>query len=76
MKTTLYCLSGLILGVLTALVCVEVVVGWMFPLFHGGAGRDNMTQGILGFVVLIFSAPIFGVAGCILGYRKAKKDAR
>ena len=73
MRTFLYILSGLILGLLASFVLV-LVVGWLFPLFHDGAGRDAMTQGIMGTLVLVFSAPVFGVFGCILGYRKAKKN--
>lgn len=73
MKIFLYCLLGLILGLLAAFVLV-LVVGWLSPLFNGGAGRDNMTQGLMGFIVLVFAGPILGLTGCVLGYRKAKKN--
>lgn len=72
MNTLAYILAGLFLGLVTSLALV-IVIGWVFPLFHGGAGKDAMTQGLTGTLVLFFSAPLLGILGCFLGYRKAKK---
>ena len=49
-----------------------VFAGWFLPVFFDGAGKDVMTQGILGTLLLVFSAPPLVVAGCILGYLRAR----
>lgn len=57
---------GIITGLLASLLFVGIV-GWLYPLLTGSGG-DNMTQGIMGTIILFFSAPLFAIAGGVIAY--------
>lgn len=61
-------LAGMVGGVICALLFTGAVLG-LYPLVIG-SGADAMSQGILGTILIFFSAPIFAVVGCIIVYKK------
>ncbi len=67
-KRLFIALLGVAIGVLCAMVFTFMVL-LLYPIVTG-AGGDNMTQGILGTIVLAFSTPIFAVVGGVFAYRK------
>lgn len=73
LRRLLYCFAGLVLGVLAALLLTLVFL-YLFPLFTG-LGADEMSQGIMGTLLMIFSAPILGLVGVAIAYKHSiKKD--
>ena len=67
----LYMLAGLVVGLVATLGLV-LLAQWLVPVLNGGAGRDAMSQGLLGTLVLVYSAPVLGLIGAVLGYRKGR----
>jgi hypothetical protein len=62
-------LAGLVASVALTLAVTEVVL----PMI--GAG-DAMSRGIMGTIVLVFSAPAFALVGGLIGYRRSARRRR
>ena len=69
MRKLVSALLGIALGACLSLLLAAAVV-FVFPLITG-AGGDEMSQGIMGTLVVGVSAPILGLIGAIIGYRMA-----
>lgn len=72
LKRLLYCFAGLIVGVLAALLLTLIAL-YLFPLLTG-LGSDEMSQGIMGTLLMIFAAPILGLAGVAIAYKHSIKN--
>lgn len=73
LRRLLYCFAGLVLGVVAALLLTSVVL-FLFPLISG-RGSDPMTRGIMGTMLMVFSAPLLGLTGLGIAYSKSIKKS-
>ncbi len=71
-RRLLYCFAGLVLGVVAALILTLVFL-YLFPLITG-LGSDEMSQGIMGTLLMVFSAPILGLLGVAIAYKHSIKS--
>ncbi len=71
LRRLLYCFAGLVLGVLAALL-LSAVIMYLFPLITG-LGADEMSQGIMGTLLMVFAAPILGLVGVGIAYKHSIK---
>lgn len=63
-------LLGVAAGAAVGLVAILAFVEHVLPLF---GGRDEMSKGIAGTLLLVYVGPIFVVAGGVVGFRIARK---
>ena len=68
MRKAVIALTGAVVGVFCAVLFTAIVL-WLYPVATG-SGSDEMTQGILGTIVLVFAAPVFAIIGGIVAYKK------
>lgn len=69
LRRLLYCFAGLVLGVIAALLMTSLVM-FLFSLIPG-SGENELTRGIMGTMLMVFSAPIFGLIGVGIAYSKS-----
>jgi len=71
MRVLLVLIVGVVGGLILSFLFTGFVM-WLYPLMKG-AGGDNMTQGIMGTIVLFFSAPVFAIIGGVVAYKLYKR---
>ncbi|MDW3094231.1 MAG: hypothetical protein R8G33_01015 [Gammaproteobacteria bacterium] len=71
MRTFFHIFFGLIIGLITAWFLTLIFL-YAVPFIFSGLGQDSMSQGIMGTLLLVFTAPLLGVLGGLIGYRKSK----
>ncbi len=70
MRTLVFMLLGMTLGAVMSLVLAAAVV-FLLPLFTG-LGGDEASQGVILTLVVAVTAPVLGLIGAAIGFRKSR----
>ena len=70
MRTLVFLLMGMTVGACLSLVLAAAVV-LLLPLITGAPG-DEATQSVIVTLVVAVTAPVLGLIGAAIGYRKAR----
>ena len=70
MRTLVFLLLGMTLGACLSLILAAAVV-FLLPMITGAPG-DEASQSIIVTLVVAVTAPVLGLIGAAIGYRKAQ----
>lgn len=70
MRTLVFMLLGMTLGAVMSLVLAAAVV-FLLPLITG-IGGDEASRGVILTLVVAITAPVLGLIGAAVGFRKAR----